>query len=118
MLKFRKSSKGKQKDGALPRTSSQAQAQRLDTVLEEAPEANPSHEPIARGKYLILPEGLVDWDKWSPDEREELDDYVRHLLHSRKWKLRRTWRGFKQYFMTRKSKLFYCIDGRLLILVF
>ncbi|KAF7985373.1 hypothetical protein HWV62_6613 [Athelia sp. TMB] len=57
-------------------------------------------EPVARGEFLVLPDGLVDWDQWTPAEREELDDYVRHLLHSRKWKLRRTWRGFRQYFKT------------------
>ncbi|EIN12083.1 hypothetical protein PUNSTDRAFT_142232 [Punctularia strigosozonata HHB-11173 SS5] len=54
----------------------------------------------ARGEWLVLPDGLVDWDHWTPEERAELDDYVRHLLHSRKWKARRTWRGFKQYVRT------------------
>ncbi|KAM0748244.1 hypothetical protein T439DRAFT_328224 [Meredithblackwellia eburnea MCA 4105] len=54
----------------------------------------------ARGKYLVLPEGMVDWEHWTDKEREELDDYVRHLLHSKKWKAKRGWRGFKQYFRT------------------
>ncbi|KAK4702022.1 hypothetical protein P7C70_g4208, partial [Phenoliferia sp. Uapishka_3] len=54
----------------------------------------------ARGKYLVLPEGLVDWEHWDDKDREELDDYVRHLLHSKKWKAKRIWRGFKQYFKT------------------
>ncbi|KZP31360.1 hypothetical protein FIBSPDRAFT_945372 [Athelia psychrophila] len=57
-------------------------------------------EPVARGAHFVLPDGLVDWDQWTPAERAELDDYVRHLLHSRKWKLRRAWRGFRQYFKT------------------
>jgi len=57
-------------------------------------------EPVARGEHFVLPDGLVDWDQWTPAERAELDDYVRHLLHSRKWKLRRTWRGFRQYVKT------------------
>jgi hypothetical protein len=56
----------------------------------------------ARGEYLVLPDGMVDWEHWSPEERAELDDYVRHLLHSRKWKARRTWRGFRQYVRTRE----------------
>lgn len=56
---------------------------------------------VARGKYMVLPEGLVDWEHWEEKDREELDDYVRHLLHSKKWKAKRTWRGFKQYFKTR-----------------
>ncbi|KAL8278272.1 hypothetical protein RQP46_009304 [Phenoliferia psychrophenolica] len=55
---------------------------------------------IARGKYLVMPEGLVDWEHWDDKDKEELDDYVRHLLHSKKWKARRTWQGFKQYFKT------------------
>lgn len=89
--------------------------------LEEAPSAGIEVRPTpaqvrdadeadqaaiaARGKYMILPDGLVDWDKWSDEERAELDDYVRHLLHSRKWKARRTWRGFKHYVRTRARPL-------------
>lgn len=72
-------------------------------AIPEEPEAEPPGTPpvVARGEYLVLPEGLVDWEKWSEKDRQGLDDYVRHLLHSRKWKARRTWRGFKQYFRTR-----------------
>lgn len=71
-------------------------------AIPEEPEAEPPGTPpvVARGEYLVLPEGLVDWEKWSEKDRQGLDDYVRHLLHSRKWKARRTWRGFKQYFRT------------------
>lgn len=51
---------------------------------------------VAEGRYLVLPEGLVaNWEQWTDDEKEELDDYVRHLLHSRKWKARRSLRGFR-----------------------
>ncbi|KZV61341.1 hypothetical protein PENSPDRAFT_619233 [Peniophora sp. CONT] len=51
----------------------------------------------ARGRYAILPAGL-DWEDWSLQERAELDDYVRHLMHSRKERFRRRARGLWQFF--------------------
>ncbi|KAF3927537.1 hypothetical protein AA313_de0203059 [Arthrobotrys entomopaga] len=46
--------------------------------------------------YAVLPHGVTIED-WSPEEKAMLDDHVRHLLHSRREKFKRGWRGFKQY---------------------
>ncbi|KAI0030023.1 hypothetical protein K488DRAFT_28040, partial [Vararia minispora EC-137] len=51
---------------------------------------------MVRGEYAVLPVGIA-WDDWTIEEREELDDYVRHLLHSRRERIRRRFRGFKQF---------------------
>jgi len=36
-------------------------------------------------------------DDWSEEDKAELDDHVRHLLHSKKEGFKRSWRGFLQY---------------------
>ncbi|EPS44345.1 hypothetical protein H072_1654 [Dactylellina haptotyla CBS 200.50] len=46
--------------------------------------------------YAVLPHGVTIED-WSPEEKAMLDDHVRHLMHSRREKFKRGWRGFKQY---------------------
>lgn len=76
------------------------------------------HRQTVRGDFAVLPPG-VDWGDWTDEEKAELDDYVyvasnsrynealilttlirRHLLHSKKEKSKRVWRGFKKYFST------------------
>lgn len=52
--------------------------------------------------YAVLPHG-VSLEGWTEDEKEELNDYVRHLLHSRKAKFRRKMKGFGKYVRTRKA---------------
>ena len=70
---------------------------------DELPGSEVDRVPIAgRGNYAVVTEGLVDWENWTDIEKAELDDYVRHILHSKKWKAKRTWRGFKQYVSTRE----------------
>jgi hypothetical protein len=49
-----------------------------------------------RGEYAVLPAGIA-WDDWTEEERSELDDYVRHLMHSRRERFRRRMRGFFQF---------------------
>ncbi|EJD48784.1 hypothetical protein AURDEDRAFT_60593 [Auricularia subglabra TFB-10046 SS5] len=55
---------------------------------------------VRAGEFLVMPTGVVDWEALTEDERRELDEYVRYLLHSKKERLRRIWRGFKQYVKT------------------
>jgi hypothetical protein len=40
---------------------------------------------------------------WTPEEKEELDDLVRHKLHSRRAKMKRALKGFGQYVRRRES---------------
>ncbi|CAF3522418.1 unnamed protein product, partial [Fusarium graminearum] len=46
--------------------------------------------------YAALPHG-TNLDGWSPEEKAELDDHVRHMLHSRRARLKRRMKGFGQY---------------------
>lgn len=51
--------------------------------------------------YAVLPHG-VTLDGWSQEDIEALDDYVRHMLHSRRNKFKRGMRGFGKYLKKRK----------------
>jgi hypothetical protein len=51
---------------------------------------------LSDSRYAVLPHG-VSLEGWTDDEIEELNDHVRHLLHSRREGFKRGWRGFKKY---------------------
>lgn len=46
--------------------------------------------------YAALPHGTT-LEGWSPEDVERLEDHVRHMLHSRRSKIARTWKGFIRY---------------------
>ena len=50
--------------------------------------------------YAVLPHG-VSLDNWTAEEKAELDDHVRHMLHSRRSKMKRRWKAFGQYVRNR-----------------
>lgn len=56
--------------------------------------------------FAVLPHGVV-LEGWSEEDKAELNDHVRHLLHSRKAKFRRSMRAFGKYVRTRG-----CSQGR------
>ncbi|KAJ5775350.1 uncharacterized protein N7511_000361 [Penicillium nucicola] len=60
---------------------------------------------LAGPRYAILPEtrGLEGWTK---EDYAELNDHVRHMLHSRRSKFKRSMRGFGQYV---RKPLGFCI---------
>ncbi|PYH99025.1 integral membrane protein [Aspergillus ellipticus CBS 707.79] len=47
-------------------------------------------------RFAVLPDG-GNLAGWSPEEIEELNDHVRHMLHSRRSKFKRSMRGFGKY---------------------
>lgn len=51
---------------------------------------------LTESHYAALPHGAT-LEGWSREEKEELDDHVRHMLHSRRSKFKRTMKGFGQY---------------------
>ncbi|KAF2837994.1 hypothetical protein M501DRAFT_905828, partial [Patellaria atrata CBS 101060] len=53
-------------------------------------ESEPGHN------YAVLPHG-ISLEGWSEEAKEELNDHVRHLLHSRRAAFKRSMRGFGQY---------------------
>lgn len=46
--------------------------------------------------YAALPHG-ASLEGWDPGDVARLDDHVRHMLHSRRSKLKRSWKGFIRY---------------------
>ncbi|CAO2656721.1 Nn.00g055240.m01.CDS01 [Neocucurbitaria sp. VM-36] len=69
--------------GGLTRTNT------IDSILSTMDEG-PGHH------YAVLPHG-ASLTGWSDEEKAALDDHVRHLLHSRRAKFKRSMRGFGRY---------------------
>ncbi|KAJ5689054.1 hypothetical protein N7462_003446 [Penicillium macrosclerotiorum] len=51
---------------------------------------------LAEPRYAVLPEGH-ELESWTREDFIELNDHVRHMLHSRRSKFKRAMRGFGQY---------------------
>ena len=58
---------------------------------------------LSDSHYAALPHGL-SLDDWTDEDIAELDDHVRHMLHSRRERFRRGWKGFKKYISKRKPE--------------
>lgn len=75
-------------------------AHRQDSVLTIA-----SITSVPSDKYYaVLPHG-VRLEGWTQADVDELNDHVRHMLHSRRSKFRRGLRGFGQYV---RRRMFFC----------
>ncbi|KAF2132640.1 hypothetical protein P153DRAFT_333085 [Dothidotthia symphoricarpi CBS 119687] len=61
----------------------------LDSVLSTMEEGDDHH-------YAVLPHG-ASLPGWTRADKAALDDHVRHLLHSRRARFKRTMRGFGRY---------------------
>ncbi|KAF2767481.1 hypothetical protein EJ03DRAFT_365566 [Teratosphaeria nubilosa] len=51
---------------------------------------------LSDSHYAVLPHG-VDLEGWTKQDIDELNDHVRHLLHSRREGFKRGMRGFRKY---------------------
>jgi hypothetical protein len=54
--------------------------------------------------FAVLPSG-EKLKGWSKEEKQELNDHVRHLLHSRREQFKRGMKGFRQYVRKRTYHL-------------
>lgn len=61
---------------------------------------------LSESRYAVLPQG-ASLEGWSKDDKKEVNDHVRHMLHSKRSKFKRTMRGFGQYVRRRKWYLRY-----------
>lgn len=59
---------------------------------------------LSESRYAVLPKG-TSLDGWSREDKKEVNDHVRHMLHSKRSKLKRKMRGFGQYVRRRESNL-------------
>lgn len=82
-------SEASKRDSKPPATLDRLQtASSLSSVLEET-------------RFAVLPDGS-NLRGWTKAEAQELNDHVRHMLHSRRSKFRRAMRGFLQYVSKRR----------------
>lgn len=56
---------------------------------------------LSESRYAVLPEG-ASLEGWNKHDKAEVNDHVRHMLHSKRSKFKRTMRGFGQYVRRRK----------------
>jgi len=59
---------------------------------------------VSKFQYAVLPDG-EKLEGWTSEEKEELDDLVRHQLHSRRARFKRSLKGFGQYVRRREFNL-------------
>jgi hypothetical protein len=59
---------------------------------------------LSESRYAVLPHG-TDLEGWTKHDKKEVNDHVRHMLHSKRSKFKRTMRGFGQYVRRRKYYL-------------
>jgi hypothetical protein len=50
---------------------------------------------LSDSRYAVLPDG-TSLEGWSKEDKAEVNDHVRHMLHSKRSKFKRTMRGFGQ----------------------
>ncbi|OAP55763.1 hypothetical protein AYL99_09915 [Fonsecaea erecta] len=70
-----------------------------------APTGGTIDSKLSDSRYAVLPEG-ASLSGWTYEDRLELNDHVRHMLHSRRSKLKRSLKGFMQYV---RQPLGFCI---------
>ncbi|KAJ4340982.1 hypothetical protein N0V87_002020 [Didymella glomerata] len=51
---------------------------------------------LSESRYAVLPHG-TSLEGWSKEDKAEVNDHVRHMLHSKRSKFKRSMRGFGQY---------------------
>lgn len=56
---------------------------------------------LSESRYAVLPHG-ASLEGWTKHDKAEVNDHVRHMLHSKRSKFKRTMRGFGQYVRRRK----------------
>lgn len=59
---------------------------------------------MSESRYAVLPHG-TNLEGWTKEEKKELNDHVRHMLHSKRSKFKRSMRGFGQYVRRRTFRL-------------
>ncbi|KAM5352877.1 hypothetical protein ACJ41O_005599 [Fusarium nematophilum] len=80
------------------REARQAAQAAAETITEPPPIQRSSTitSRLTDSHYAALPHGAT-LDGWSAAEKSELDDHVRHMLHSRRARFKRSLKGFGQY---------------------
>jgi hypothetical protein len=89
--------KAAMKDASLP------MHEKLDKIrgVPTLERSNTIDSTLKETRFAVLPHG-VTLTGWTPEQKDELDDMVRHMLHSRRSKFKRSMRGFLKYVQRRE----------------
>jgi hypothetical protein len=93
-----------------PAYAAQAKEQQAAPRLQRSPtEATTTtfmtiDSQLTESRFAVLPED-TDLSGWSTADKKEVNDHVRHMLHSRRSKMKRSLKGFGQYVRRRKYQL-------------
>ena len=68
----------------------------IQPVLERTHTNSTVRSSLSESRFAVLPEGIT-LDGWTAAEKRELNDHVRHMLHSRRSKFKRGMKGFWKY---------------------
>lgn len=63
---------------------------------------------LTESRFAVLPED-TDLSGWSVEDKKEVNDHVRHMLHSRRSKMKRSLKGFGMYVRRRKYLCHYIL---------
>lgn len=74
-----------------------------------------SHMSETEDHYAVLPHG-ISLEGWSLAEKQELNDHVRHMLHSRRAAFKRGMKGFGQYVRRREFHSYLSASSWLLLI--
>lgn len=83
--------------------TAQTQPERVEAIEDEAQHTDSREtrrtsisSTLSESHYAVLPHGVI-LAGWSQEDLAELNDHVRHQLHSRRAKFKRRMRGFGKY---------------------
>ncbi|USP73275.1 hypothetical protein yc1106_00549 [Curvularia clavata] len=85
-----------------PALAAQAQEQQAAPALQRSPTQTTAttvmtiDSQLTDSRYAVLPDN-TDLSGWSVADKKEVNDHVRHMLHSRRSKLKRSLKGFGHY---------------------
>lgn len=77
-------------------SSSDEDEELISPVLERVCTNNTVRSSLSESRFAVLPDGIT-LDGWTAAEKRELNDHVRHMLHSRRSKFKRGMKGFWKY---------------------
>lgn len=115
---------GGRRSRAGTRASRRPGSRRLSAMQESSPgielqaprpkRAGSPSSQLSDSHYAVLPHG-VNLEDWSQEDIDDLNDHVRHLLHSRREGFKRSMRGFRKY-ISRPLGLFVFVYATLVTL--
>lgn len=82
----------------------------LQTIAERPAPVTSVTSALGTEPFAVLPDG-VTLEGWTQEDIEELNDHVRHMLHSRRSKFKQAMKGFGQYVRRRTCDfILHCYD--------